>query len=116
MPLQLDALAVRPPACPGVRQQQVPLRQVLLLLVRRHLAELLALLHGDSLDVLLNDLLLALHVGGHRPRLHLPNHPRLTHHLPLRLLLLLLRLRLASLLHPLPPLLLGLLGLLHPWP
>ena len=90
VPLQLDILASRTPGCPGVGQQQVPLSQVLLLLLWSHVAELGPLLHADALYVLLDDLLLPLHMGGHGPGLHLPHHPGLLPHHGASLLLLLL--------------------------
>ena len=53
------------------------------------MAELGPLLHADALYVLLDDLLLPLHVGGHGPGLHLAHHPGLLPHHGASLLLLL---------------------------
>ncbi len=95
---QLDGVALQlnilsPLLLALVGQKQAALSQILLLLPRIHSAELLALLKTELLDVLLDDLLLALHVRGHGPwlwaggrqntgLLHYP--AQLAHHLLLR--------------------------------
>jgi hypothetical protein len=95
---QLDGVALQlnilsPLLLALVSQKQAALSQILLLLPRIHSAELLALLEAELLDVLLDDLLLALHVRGHGPclgaggrqntgLLHYP--AQLAHHLLLR--------------------------------
>jgi hypothetical protein len=95
--LQLDILS--PLLLALVGQKQAALGQILLLLPRIHSAELLALLKTELLDVLLDDLLLALHVRGHGPwlgaggrqntgLLHYPTHHLLLRRAPAPLLLL----------------------------
>ena len=65
VPLKLNLLSSRAPACSWIGQQEVSLSQVLLLLRWRHLREGLPLLHADALNVLLDDLLLSLHMRSH---------------------------------------------------
>ena len=65
VPLKLYLLPPWTPPSPWVGQQKVSFSQILLLLRRGHLRELLSLLHADPLDMLLNDLLLSLHVWSH---------------------------------------------------
>ncbi len=101
---QLDGVALQlnilsPLLLALVSQKQAALSQILLLLPRIHRAELLSLLETELLDVLLDDLLLALHVRGHRPwlgaggrqntgLLHYPAHHLLLRWAPAPLLLL----------------------------
>ncbi len=101
---QLDGVALQlnilsPLLLALVSQKQAALSQILLLLPWIHSAELLALLETELLDVLLDDLLLALHVRGHRPSLgagrrqnagllHYPAHHLLLRWAPAPLLLL----------------------------
>jgi len=112
VPLKLNLLSSRTPACSWIGQQEVSLSQVLLLLRWRHLREGLPLLHADALNVLLDDLLLSLHMRSHGTGRNLTNQSGLLHHSLLLWLLPLLPLLLTLLLDSRPDKLLLLLPLL----